>query len=60
MCYLNKKLDTGYVGVKMTKKHYKFSEYGKGQHCKSHISKLKTNDDPKTILEQEKMFYKNL
>jgi len=37
----------------------------KRQHCKSHISKLKTNDDkeindPKTILEQGKMFYKNL
>jgi len=37
----------------------------KRQHCKSHISKLKTNDnmeinDPKTILEQGKMFFKNL
>ena len=35
------------------------------QHCKSHISKLKTNDDmeikdPKTILEQGKMLCKNL
>ena len=32
----------------------------KRQHCKSHISKLKTNNDPKAILEQRKTFYKNL
>ena len=37
----------------------------KRQRFKSHISKVKTNDDmeiidPKTILEQGKMFYKNL
>ena len=37
----------------------------KRQHFKSHISKLKTNDDmeiidPKTILEQGKMVYENL
>ena len=42
-----------------------FLNMEKRQHCKSHISKLKTNDDteindPKTILEQGKMFYKNL
>jgi len=37
----------------------------KRQHCKSRISKLKTNDDmeinhPNTILERGKMFYKSL
>ena len=42
-----------------------FLNMGKRQHCKSRISKLKENDDteindPKTILEQGKMFYKNL
>ena len=41
-----------------------FLNMGKRQHCKSRISKLKENDDteindPKTILEQGKMFYKN-
>ena len=40
-----------------------FLNMEKRQHCKSHISKLKTNDDmeindPKTILEQGKMFCK--
>ena len=39
-----------------------FPNMEKRQHCKSHISKLTTNDDmeindPKTILEQRKMFY---
>ena len=49
-------------GEKITKY---FLNMEKRQHCKSHISKLKTNNDmeinePKTILEQGKMFYKNL
>ena len=42
-----------------------FLNLEKRQHCKTHISKLKTNNeteitDPKEILEQGKVFYKNL
>ena len=42
-----------------------FLNLEKRQHCKTHISKLKTNDeteitDPKEILVQGKVFYKNL
>ena len=50
--------------MKMAKKNTKyFLNMEKRQPCKSHISKLKTNDDmeindSKTILGQGKMFYK--
>jgi len=49
--------------AKKNTKHFLIME--KRQHCKSHISKLKINDDmeindPKTIFEQGKMFDKNL